>query len=69
MQLGRCLLVVVLFAGGECGKVYDGRLRMPFANGVSPTQRPQYYSYTIGPIAVIVLSTDQLGSPGTTQYK
>jgi hypothetical protein len=42
---------------------------MPFADGVSPALRPEYYFYTIGPIAIISLNTDQKWKEGTTQYK
>eukprot|EP00878_Enallax_costatus_P001056 GHUV01001191.1.p1 GENE.GHUV01001191.1~~GHUV01001191.1.p1 ORF type:complete len:955 (+),score=181.63 GHUV01001191.1:310-2865(+) len=54
--------------GGECGKVYERRLKMPFASGVSLDKRPEYYSYIMGPMAVVVLSTEQNYNISSTQY-
>jgi hypothetical protein len=38
------------------------------AAGISKALQPEYYSYTIGPVAVIVLSTEQELNPGSTQH-
>lgn len=55
--------------GGECGIVYEKRLKMPMADGVDPAKRPEYYSYIQGPMAVVVLSTEQDWNVSSTQYK
>ncbi|KAF8059445.1 ABCA9 [Scenedesmus sp. PABB004] len=56
--------------GGECGVPYQAKLRMPLASGVDPTVNPRamWYWYTVGPVAFVVLSTEQDWSPGSTQY-
>ncbi|KAI8468756.1 MAG: Metallo-dependent phosphatase-like protein [Monoraphidium minutum] len=54
--------------GGECGIVYERRLRMPYATGVDPVNRPEYYSYSVGPVAIVVLSTEQNWKEGSLQY-
>jgi hypothetical protein len=55
-------------AGGECGVVYERRLRMPQPPGIPSSKLPLYYSYTIGPMAIISLSTEQKLNPGSLQY-
>ncbi len=42
---------------------------MPFADNVSVEKRPEYYYYTIGPVAIISLNTDQNYTEGSTEYK
>lgn len=71
MLLGCCCLcyLFLLHAGGECGIVYERRLRMPTPPNIPADKRPEYYSYTMGPVAVIVLSTEQKWDQGSLQYK
>jgi hypothetical protein len=68
-----CLLicfrhVTLLHTGGECGVVYDRRMRMPAPPNIPASAQPEYYSYVVGPIAVIVLSTEQKWASGSLQY-
>lgn len=42
---------------------------MPTPPNIANALRPEYYSYTIGPIAVIVLSTEQKFNESSIQYK
>lgn len=70
LSLSTCLPACLpASSGGECGIVYERRMRMPTPASIPPSKRPEYYSYTIGPIAVVVLSTEQKFDEGSLQYK
>lgn len=51
-------------AGGECGVPYEKRLRMPHS-----TMYEQWYSFNIGPVHFLQLSSEQNWTSGSSQHK
>lgn len=51
-------------SGGECGVPYEQLLRMPHAN-----KYDQWYSADLGPVHLVMLSTEQNLTQGSPQYR
>lgn len=51
-------------SGGECGVPYESLLRMPHA-----AKFDQWYATQLGPVHLVMMSTEQNLAPGSAQYK